>query len=81
MRFPDMTDLRFLTRTLIIGLAIYICLDNLLEGRRWQIGPGACMQDSKYYSLGAIVDMGYGPMQCIADPEDEDAPAIWAGLP
>ena len=81
MRYPDITDLRFLARTLIVGLAIYICVVNLIDGRSWNIGPGACMYDSKYYSLGAVKDMSFGPMKCTADPEDSDAPAIWSALP
>lgn len=81
MRYPDVTDLRFLARTLIVALAIYICIVNLIDGRSWNIGPGACMFDNKYYSIGAVYDMPLGPRTCSADPGDPDGPAIWTAAP
>lgn len=81
MRFPDVSDFRFLGRTIIIALAVYLCLSGLIDGQEWHIGPGACMFDNKYYSVGSILEMGFGARQCMSDPDNAEASAIWTDLP
>lgn len=77
MRVPDASDIRFLARTVIVALAVYICAVLLLNDEFRTVSAELCMYDNKYYTHGAIVDMAGVMKECAPDPNGSDAQSLW----